>query len=136
VEISIGELAKRTRVKVPTIRYYEQIGLVPAPARTQGKQRRYGGSEVMRLNFIRHARELGFEVEAIRELLDLSAQPDRSCAEADRVARHHMIEVDRRIAQLSALRAELQHMVDECSHGRISTCRVIETLSDSQEKHG
>jgi DNA-binding transcriptional MerR regulator len=87
----------------------------------------------MRLNFIRHARDLGFEVQAIRELLDLSAQPDRSCAEADRVARRHMTEVDRRIAQLSALRAELQHMVDECRHGRISTCRVIETLSDGHE---
>jgi Cu(I)-responsive transcriptional regulator len=136
VKIPIGELAKRTRVKVPTIRYYEQIGLVPAPPRTQGKQRRYGGSEVSRLNFIRHARELGFEVGAIRELLDLSAQPERSCADADRIARHHMIEVDRRIAQLKALRAELQHMVDECSHDRIGDCRVIETLSETHEEYG
>ena len=129
MEIPIGELARRTRVKVPTIRYYEQIGLIPAPPRTRGKQRRYGAPEISRLNFIRHARELGFDVAAIRELLELSAQPDRSCAEADRIARHHMIEVDRRIAQLLALRAELQHMVDECSHSRIGNCQVIEALS-------
>ena len=130
MDISIGELAKLTRVKIPTIRYYEQIGLIPAPPRTQGKQRRYDAPEAARLNFIRHARELGFELNAIRELLDLSAQPERSCAEADRIARHHLIEVDRRIAKLTALREELQHMVDECSHGRIGNCRVIETLSD------
>ena len=83
-----------------------------------------------RLNFIRHARELGFEVEAIRELLAMSERPEQSCAAADRLARHHLEEVDRRIAQLAALRAELQRMVHECSHGRISDCRVIETLEE------
>jgi DNA-binding transcriptional MerR regulator len=117
-------------VKVPTIRYYEQVGLMPAPPRTEGKQRRYGAVEVSRLNFIRHARELGFEVEAIRELLALSEQPDQSCGEADRIARRHMIEVERRIAQLTALRTELQRMVSECSHGRVGECRVIQVLAD------
>src|SRR5215213_1133505 len=116
MDVSIGELSRRTGVKVPTIRYYEQVGLMPAPPRTPGKQRRYGPAEVDRLNFIRHARELGFEVEAIRELLAMSAQPDRSCAE-----------VDQRIAHLTALRAELQRMVDACGHGRVCECRVIET---------
>ena len=62
----IGELAKRTAVKVPTIRSYEQIGLLPEPARTQSGQRRYGVAEVDRLNFIRHARELGFDIDNIR----------------------------------------------------------------------
>lgn len=131
--LSIGELSRRTSVKVPTIRYYEQVGLMPAPPRTEGKQRRYGAEEVSRLNFIRHARELGFEVEAIRELLALSENPDQSCAEADRIARRHMVEVERRIAQLTSLRTELQRMVSECSHGRVGECRVIQVLADHGE---
>src|SRR5215213_878667 len=130
MDVSIGELSRRTGVKVPTIHYYEQVGLMPAPSRTEGKQRRYGPAEVSRLNFIRHARELGFEVDAIRELLAMSAQPDRPCAEVDQIARRHLSEVDRRIEQLTALRAELQRMVDECGPGRVCECRVIETLGD------
>jgi DNA-binding transcriptional MerR regulator len=130
MDVPIGELSRRTGVKVPTVRYYEQVGLMPAPPRTAGKQRRYGPAEVDRLNFIRHARELGFEVGAIRELLAMSAQPDRSCAEVDQIARRHLSEVDRRIAHLTALRAELQRMVDACGHGRVCECRVIEVLAD------
>ena len=132
MEISIGELSRRTGVKVPTIRYYELVALMPSPSRSEGQQRRYGEAEVSRLTFVRHARELGFEIEAIRELLAMSEQPDRSCAEADRIARRHMSEVDRRIGQLTALRAELQRMVDACGHGRVGDCRVIETLANHQ----
>jgi DNA-binding transcriptional MerR regulator len=112
MEISIRELSRRTGVKMPTIRYYESVALMPSPSRSEGQQRRYGEPEVSRLTFIRHARELGFEIDAIRELLAMSAEPDQSCAEADRIARRHMSEVDRRISQLTALRAELQRMVD------------------------
>lgn len=130
MDITIGELSRRTGVKVPTIRYYEQIGLMPAPARTEGKQRRYDSAELTRLNFIRHARELGFEVDAIRELLALSAQPDRSCAEVDQITRRHLVEVDRRIEQLQALRLELRRMVGECAHGQISECRIIQVLAE------
>ena len=130
MEISIGELSRRTGVKVPTIRYYESIALMPAPPRSEGKQRRYGEAEVSRLAFIRHARDLGFGIDAIQELLAMSAQPEQSCAEADRIARRHLSEVDRRISQLVALRTELQRMVDACGHGRVCDCRVIETLAD------
>jgi DNA-binding transcriptional MerR regulator len=128
--LSIGELSRRTSVKVPTIRYYEQIGLMPLAPRTEGKQRRYGAQEVSRLNFIRHARELGFDVEAIRELLELSEKPDQSCSEADEIARRHMAAVEHRIEQLTALRSELRRMVEECSHGRVGECRVIQVLAD------
>ena len=130
MDISIGELSRQTGVKVPTIRYYEGAGLMPLPARTEGKQRRYRLGEVARLNFIRHARELGFEVEAIRELLAMNAQPDRSCADVDQITRRHLAEVERRISQLAALRGELHRMLDECGHGRVCECRVIETLAD------
>jgi DNA-binding transcriptional MerR regulator len=129
MDISIGELALRTHVKVPAIRYYESVGLMPAPPRSEGRQRRYDASQVSRLNFIRHSRELGFELDAIRELLAISEQPEQSCEEADRIARRHLGEVDRRIARLVALRTELRRMVEECRHGRISDCRVIETLA-------
>jgi DNA-binding transcriptional MerR regulator len=128
--ISIGELSRRTGVKVPTIRYYESVALMPAPPRSEGKQRRYGKPEISRLTFIRHARELGFEIDTIRELLAMSAQPHQSCAEVDQIARRHIDEVDRRIGQLVALRAELQRMVEACGHGRIGECRVIETLGN------
>ena len=128
MSVSIGDLSRQTGVKVPTIRYYEEIGLMPAPIRTEGKQRRYGPAEISRLNFIRHARELGFDVDAIRELLEMNAQPDRSCADVDRITRRHLAEVDRRIARLVAMRDELQRMLDECDHGRVCECRVIEVL--------
>jgi DNA-binding transcriptional MerR regulator len=130
MEISIGGLSRRSQVKVPTIRFYEQIGLLPEPPRTEGKQRRYDEHTVRRLNFIRHARELGFEVDAIRELLDLTTEPDRSCEDADRIARHHLDEVDRRISKLTALRGELTRTIGECGHGRVAECRVIHVLGD------
>jgi DNA-binding transcriptional MerR regulator len=129
MDIPIGELSRRTGVKVPTIRYYEQVELLPAPPRTEGRQRRYGEAEITRLNFIRHARDLGFEVAAIRELLTLSSQPDQSCARIDRLARHHLSEIERRVARLEALRIELQRMLDACSQGHVCECRVIEALS-------
>jgi DNA-binding transcriptional MerR regulator len=129
-ELPIGELAKRTAVKVPTIRFYEQIGLLTAPPRTEGNQRRYGQSEVDRLNFIRHARELGFEVEDIRELLAMTAEPQASCHQADSIARNHLSEIERRIGRLQSLHTELTRMVEECGHGRVCDCRIIEALAD------
>jgi DNA-binding transcriptional MerR regulator len=133
MDLSIGELSRRAGVKVTTIRFYEGIGLMPVVQRSEGNQRRYGESHVARLNFIRHARELGFEVEAIRELLTLSAEPDRSCTEVDAITRRHMAEVERRIAQLTALRGELRRMLDECGQGRVAECRIIEILADHAE---
>ena len=137
MKIAIGELSRRTSLKVTTIRYYEEIGLMPAPLRSKGKQRRYGQDEVSRLEFIRHARDLGFEVAAIRELLALSTQPERSCAEVDAIARRHISELRRRIGQLEALGDELGRMVDECGHGRMCECRVIQVLADHRHcQHG
>lgn len=129
MDFSIGELARRTAVKVPTIRYYEQIGLLPAPPRTGGQQRRYGRAAVERLDFIRHARTLGFEVEDIRELLALSAQPSQPCTDADSIAARHLAAVEQRINQLEALRGELRKMLDACEGGCVADCRVLESLS-------
>jgi DNA-binding transcriptional MerR regulator len=130
MNLAIGDLSRLAEVKAPTIRYYEQIGLLPPPVRTEGKQRRYGTSEVKRLNFIRHARELGFEIEDIRQLLALSEAPQESCHQADSIARHHLDEIEQRIETLDALRAELKRMIKECGHGRICECRIIEVIAD------
>jgi len=128
--LSIGDLAKRTGCKVQTIRYYEQVGLMPRPGRTLGNQRHYGEGHADRLAFVRHSRELGFPLEAIRELLKLSDDPNRSCAQADRIARAHLREVETRIASLTVLKTELERMVRQCGGGRIADCRVIEVLAD------
>ncbi|WP_306131186.1 MerR family transcriptional regulator [Roseivivax marinus] len=131
--LSIGTLAKRTGTKVQTIRYYEQIGLMPEPGRTDGGQRRYGDVELDRLSFIRHSRQLGFSLGAIRELLDLSDSPERSCAQVDAVAQKQLREVEARIARLEALRIELQRMIGECSADRVADCRILEVLRDHEE---
>lgn len=128
--LSIGDLARRTGCKVQTIRYYEQIGLMPEPGRTSGNQRTYGKVHADRLAFIRHSRELGFPLDAIRELLQLSDDPNRSCEEADRIARAHLRDVEMRIASLDVLGTELKRMIRQCGRGRIADCRVIEVLAD------
>ena len=127
--VPIGEAAQKTGVKIPTIRYYEQIGLLPAPVRTDGNRRLYQETELRRLSFIRHARELGFDLKAIRALLSLQDHPEHSCASADAIARARLAEVRQRIARLKALEDELTRMIDECARGRIAECRVIETLA-------
>ncbi len=128
--LSIGALARRTGCKVQTIRYYEQIGLMPAPVRTAGNQRVYSGAQADRLAFIRHSRELGFPLEAIRILLELSDDPNRSCEAADGIARVHLLEVKSRIASLNVLKAELERMIRQCRRGRVADCRVIKVLAD------
>ena len=129
-EFTIGQLAGRTGCKVQTIRYYEQIGLMPEPLRTEGNQRRYGARHLERLAFIRHSRELGFPLEAIRELLDLADDPHRSCEAADGIARRQLHQVESRIARLLALKTELERMIVQCRGRQIADCRVIEVLAD------
>lgn len=128
--LTIGKLGASAGVKVPTIRYYEQIGLLPDPDRSAGNQRLYPKTTMDRLAFIRHARELGFPLEAIRDLLSLSDRPDQSCAAADAIAKAQLLATRARIARLRALEAELERMVSQCACGTISDCRVIEVLGD------
>ena len=128
--LTIGKLGTSTGVKVPTIRYYEQIGLLPEAERSAGNQRLYTHKAHERLAFIRHARELGFSLEAIRDLLSLSDDPDQPCAAADAIAKAQLAEVESRLARLTALKTELERMVVQCAGDRISDCRVIEVLGD------
>ena len=130
VLLTIGKLARLTDVKVPTIRFYEQIGLLPEPHRTESDRRLYGDDAVRRLSFIRHARQLGFSVEAIRSLLALTDNPDRPCEEANALAAEQLADVEAKISRLEALRDELRRMATADCHGRAGDCRVIEALSD------
>lgn len=128
--LTIGKLSDAAGVKVPTIRYYEEIGLLPEAERSAGNQRLYGQKAQERLTFIRHARELGFPLDAIRDLLSLSDRPDQSCAAADAIASAQLTAVEARIARLVALKAELERMLVQCAGGVIADCRVIEVLGD------
>ncbi|PHP67084.1 transcriptional regulator [Zhengella mangrovi] len=126
---SIGELSRRTGVKIPTIRYYEQMGLIDAPERSEGNQRRYTKAGLQRLSFIHHSRELGFPIEDIKTLLELSQHPDKPCHDAHGIAVRHLGQVQRRIAKLRRLERELKRL-SQCDGDTISDCAVIETLAD------
>ncbi|MAM94422.1 helix-turn-helix domain-containing protein [Parvibaculum sp.] len=126
---SIGDLAKATGTKVVTIRYYEKIGLLPEPPRTRGNYRIYEALHRERLHFIRRCRDLGFTLEQVRELLDLSKRTDKDCAAVDRLALDHLAEIERKIADLKRLEKELRRLSECCQGGRIGDCRIIETLS-------
>ncbi|MBK4217676.1 helix-turn-helix domain-containing protein [Paracoccus caeni] len=128
--LSIGKLSASAGVKIPTIRYYEQIGLLSPPIRTAGNQRLYDRAALERLAFIRHARDLGFPLEAIRELLSLSDHPDMPCAAADVIAKRQLLSVQSRIAMLQSLQEELERMVTQCAHGTVSDCKVIEVVGN------
>ena len=128
---SIGSLSQKTGVKVTTIRYYEQIGLIDPAIRTEGNQRRYSESELERLDFIRHARELGFSIEAIDKLIELNQLPDKVCAEANTIAYKQLIETQAKIASLKRLETELLRITKHCKgDGQISDCYVLSSLGD------
>jgi DNA-binding transcriptional MerR regulator len=128
---SIGQLSKRTGVKVPTIRYYEEMGILTAPERTEGNQRRYDAAGLERLSFIKHARDLGFSIEAISSLIELQEHPDRSCQEATEIAVAQLTDVRAKIARLRALETELLRITQGCDgHGVSEDCYVLASLAD------
>lgn len=126
--LSIGTLARDSGCSVQTIRYYEKIGLMPPAGRSVGNQRVYDRGHADRLIFIRHARDLGFSLDAIRELLDLVDRPSQSCAAVDAIARTHLAAVKARIARLQSLKVELERMIETCAGGTVGDCRVIDAL--------
>lgn len=129
-DLTIGELAVEAGCKVQTIRYYEENGILPQPQRTAGNQRRYSGAVVATLRFVRHARDLGFSLNDIRQFLAMSGRQDQPCTKADEIARGHLAEVRRKITMLKGLERELVRMTDECDHKTVAQCCVIETLAD------
>lgn len=127
---TIGEVARKTSVKVVTIRYYEKIGLLPGPPRSRGNYRVYGPAQVRRLRFIRRCRDLGFPLPQVKDLLKLSSEDTTACAEVDQITKSHLADVEQRIADLTALASELRRMVRSCrGDGKVADCRIIEALS-------
>jgi Cu(I)-responsive transcriptional regulator len=132
--ISIGDLAKGTGTKVVTVRYYEQIGLLPVPSRTAGNYRAYTNEHMCRLRFIRRCRDLGFTLDQIRDLLHLSSQKDEECADVDRITAQHLIEIEQKISDLKRLAKELRRLNNCCQgNGIIADCRILEALSPSRK---
>jgi len=130
-KLSIGILARETGVKVNTVRFYEDAGIMPLPERTASGRRTYSSEDVRRLRFVRRARALGFSLDEVRSLLELSGEPDRDCAAVNGIAQEHLRTVEDKIEGLLALRDELTRIGGLCAGGRVAGCRVLEVLASA-----
>ena len=126
--MAIGALSKHTGTNVETIRYYERVRLLPAPARSAGGYRLYGPAHLKRLSFIRRARALGFSLEEVRTLLTLADERRRPCAEVRVVAEAHLNDIRAKIGDLKAMERVLKETVARCAKGTGSHCPVIDAL--------
>jgi Cd(II)/Pb(II)-responsive transcriptional regulator len=136
--MKIGALAKQTGLSVQTIRFYEQEGLVSVPSRTEGNYRLYGSESARQLGFIKQCRHLGLTLEEIRELMRFQENPDQTCNDINRIVDAHVDEVDRRMAELAALRAQLVTLRTQCHSDRtVKDCGILRNLmSDSCTESG
>ena len=125
----IGGLAKATGTKINTIRFYEEIGIMPEAARTAAGQRTYADQDIERLAFIRKARKMGFSIDEARSLLQLKDAPNENCDRAGEIAARHLQGVEERLASLKALREELRRVTVSCKGGDVSSCKIIKSLS-------
>ena len=135
-DMTIGKLAAATRCTIPTIRYYEEIGLLPEANRSMSKHRVYGHTDLRRLSFIRRCRDFGFPIKQIRELVALVGSPERECTAARDLATVHLIEVGRKLKELRALERSLKRFVEDCSAhcagGPARECIILEDLATLQ----
>lgn len=129
---SIGAALKQTGCSLPTIRYYEEVGLLPAAPRTEGNQRHYDDTAIRRLTFIRRCRDFGFTIEQVRELAGLVDEPNRDCVEVRDIAQAHLQEVQQKLAEPQALEASLSAFVGSCNAacagGPAVDCTILEAL--------
>jgi MerR family transcriptional regulator, copper efflux regulator len=136
--LSIGLVARRTGATVPTVRYYEDIGLLPPAARTEAGQRNYDEATIRRLVFIRRCRDFGFSIEQVRELIGLVDEPDRPCAEVRDIAAAHLAQVRQKLEELKALEASLNAFVSNCdtacAGGLVFDCTILEDLALPEDK--
>jgi len=132
--MTIGAAARLTRTRSETIRYYEKIGLLPRPARSFSNYRHYSADDVARLGFVRRARELGFPIEQVRELLALADQRERACTDVDELTRQHIATIEQRISDLRALNRELKTLLGACRGGTVAQCRIVEALLPGERR--
>ena len=125
-----GALAARTGCNIETIRYYERVGLLPPPPRSVGGHRLYGEGLIRRLNFVRRSRDLGFSIEEIRELLHPVDGGTYTCGEVEQLARDHIREIRRKIADLRKLEGVFETMAAQCSGDAVPDCPIIDALFD------
>ena len=125
----IGTLSAETGVNIETIRYYEKIGLIPAPPRTEGRQRVYDGTHLKRLTFIRRSRELGFSLDEIRALLGLVRGGDLSCAEVKTMTEQHVTDIRRKVKDLKKLERVLTELAAKCRGNAVPDCPILDALS-------
>lgn len=134
--LTIGEMAKETGVAIQTIRHYETTGLLPRSLRSNGNQRRYGQNHLESLGFIKHARELGFSLEDIREFINLEYQQKKGeCNNVKAILERHLSGVKARIKALRRLEKELTRMKASCPHPDLENCHILATLHDFRHDH-
>lgn len=126
--MKIGEVAERSGCHPETVRYYERIGLLPAPPRTAGGYRDYRPADADRLRFISRGRALGFSLEEIRSLLGLAEDDGLSCQDVDRLARGHLLDIQTRLSDLQRMASELGRVIDSCRGGERGQCAILDTL--------
>jgi MerR family mercuric resistance operon transcriptional regulator len=126
--ITIGEMSRRTGVNIETVRYYERVGVMPKPRRTEGGHRAYDGDQLKRLHFVRRSRELGFSLDEVRAMLRLVDDGALTCGEIHAITVDHLADTKRKITDLRRLEKALGSMAAECSRGDIPDCPIIETL--------
>jgi MerR family mercuric resistance operon transcriptional regulator len=135
-DVPIGALSKQSGVNIETIRYYERIGVMPAPKRTDGGYRMYGPDQMKRLTFIRRGRELGFSLDELRDLLRLVDGHAYTCAEVHELAVDHVAAIRRKIADLRRLQRVMDEMAAQCSGDRVPECPIIDALFDARPLSG
>ncbi|UFZ02345.1 helix-turn-helix domain-containing protein [Bradyrhizobium ontarionense] len=136
--LKIGALARQTGTSAPTIRYYEEIGLLPSAGRQAGNQRIYGEADVRSLTFIRRCREFGFSIGQVRELVALGRDPKSSCADARDLAQEHLQTVRAKLAELKALERSIAALIvscdASCAGGPGPECVILDDLSKARPR--
>ena len=131
---TIGAMAKAAQVSTPTIRYYESIGLLPRPRRSEARQRVYARADLDRLVFVRRCRDLGFDIETVRGLLGLSVRSDRDCSEARGIVAQKLSGLRQQLAEMLALETQLSGFLalcdDRCCGGVARDCTIFEGIAN------
>ena len=126
--VTIGKLSKKTGVNIETVRYYEKIGLIPKPYRSEGGNRLYNMEQVKRLAFIKRCRELGFPLDTIREFLKLADEKNFTCAEIADISQHHLQDIRAKIRDLKKIESHMKDMLSQCNKNNTPDCAFIEIL--------
>lgn len=130
--LSIGALSKHSGVNIETVRYYEKIGVMPAPDRSAKGYRIYGADHLKRLSFVRRSRQLGFSLDEIRGLLRLVDGHAYTCTQVRELTLDHVAEIRRKIEDLKRLKRVMEEMAAQCSGERAPKCAVIDALFDAR----